>query len=260
MYPVLFHLGKIPVHSYYLVWTAALCLALEWTRHRAENSYGMGAARVSKVLFWGFIGMMIGARLGGYLDFWEVYAADPRRILRFWEGGMSSMTAFLGGGLTALVILRREGGPVWPLAEAAALPAAALIFVGRWGCFLNGCCYGFVTGHPFGMHFPFDPPGLFRHPSQLYESLGAGLILFVLFLAERVWPPLERRARDGALLWPLFMILYGGMRFLLDFLREGDRIMGLRTGQLVGGAAVVIGLVWLVVSEVSFRRRGKVLV
>ena len=90
MYPVLFHLGKIPVHSYYLVWTAALCLALEWTRHRAENSYGMGAARVSKVLFWGFIGMMIGARLGGYLDFWEVYAADPRRILRWGQAGMST--------------------------------------------------------------------------------------------------------------------------------------------------------------------------
>lgn len=258
MYPVLFHLGKIPVHTYYIIWTAALCVALEWTRRRAEGPYAMDPNQVSRVLFWSFIGMIVGARLGGYLDFWETYAADPALILRFWEGGMSSMTAFLGCGLTALFLLRREGSPVWPLAEAAALPAAALVALGRWGCFLGGCCYGFVTDHPFGLHFPFDPPGVLRHPSQIYESLGAALILAILFLCERLWPPLERRVRDGALLWPLFMVLYGTLRFFVDLLREGDRLFGLRTGQIVGGVTAAAGLIWLIV--VASRRRGKVLV
>ncbi|MBL3593700.1 MAG: prolipoprotein diacylglyceryl transferase [Synergistaceae bacterium] len=257
MYPVLFRIGSIPVHTYYILWTVALCFCLEWTRRRAEGAYGMPPALVSKVLFWSFIGMFVGARLGGYVDFWKVYAEDPMRILKIWEGALSSTTGFLGAGLTAIFLLRREGWPVWPLAEAASLPAAALLVIGRWGCFFNGCCYGVVTGHRWGVHFPFDGPGVSRHPTQLYYSFGAALIFLALFLGERVWPPVERRARSGALLWPLFMVLYGGMRFFVDFLRYGDRVMGLRTGQIVGFGVALAGLIWLVAVDVAFRRRGR---
>ncbi len=257
MCPILFRIGTVPVHTYYVIWTAALCFTLEWTRRRAEGLYGMPSRLVSGVLFWSFLGMFVGARLGGYVDFWRVYAEDPMRLLRFWEGALSSTTGFLGAGLTAILLLRKEGWPVWPLAEAASLPAAGLLVLGRWGCFFNGCCYGIVTDHPFGLHFPFDAAGVLRHPTQLYYSFGAALIFVILFAGERVWPPVERRARSGAILWPLFMILYGGMRFFVDFLRHGDRIMGLRVGQIVGVAVAVAGLIWLIAVDVAFRRRAR---
>lgn len=245
MYPVLFRLGNIPVHSYYLLWTVALCIAVEWTKRRAIRRYCMDERLVVDVLLWSFLGMMVGARLGGYVDHWHVYAEDPARLLRIWEGAMSSTTAFMGAGLVAMWRLRRGGSPIWPLAEAASLPAAAMLAVGRLGCFLNGCCYGKVSDIPWAVHFPFDPAGFLRHPTQLYYSLGALVILCALWCVEWIFPPIERRIRDSALLWPIFMMLYGTLRFFVDFLRAGDRVAGLRLAQIMGLVIISWGLLWL---------------
>jgi len=95
---------------------------------------------------------------------------------------------------------------------------------------------------------------VFRHPVQLYYSAGALLVFFLLFTAEKrintVYDPLKR----SSVLWPLFMILYGLMRFFLDFLREGDRIVGLRTAQIVGIGVVIVGVAWISVSLKHNRR------
>lgn len=245
MYPVLFHLGNIPVHSYYVLWTVALCIAVEWTKRRAVHRYRMEEKLVVDVLLWSFLGMMLGARLGGYVDHWRVYAEDPARLLRIWEGAMSSTTAFMGAGLVAMWRLRRAYSPIWPLAEAASLPAAAMLSVGRLGCFFNGCCYGKVCDQPWAVHFPRDPAGLFRHPTQLYYSLGALVILAILWFVEYLYPPVDRKMRNSALVWPLFMVLYGGLRFFVDYLRAGDRVAGLRLAQIMGILIVSWGLLWL---------------
>lgn len=249
MYPVLFHIGSIPVHSYYVLWTVALCIAVEWTKRRAVRRYGLSEILVVDVLLWSFLGMMIGARLGGYVDHWHVYAEDPARLLRIWEGAMSSTTAFMGAGLVAIWRLRRAGCPVWPLAEAASLPAAATLALGRVGCFLNGCCYGKVSRLPWAVHFPRDPQGVFRHPTQLYYSLGAVAILLLLSFLEHRHPPAARKARGAALLWPVFMIAYGVQRLLVDFLRAGDRVGGLRLAQIMGAAIILWGTCWLVLGS-----------
>lgn len=256
MYPVVFSLGNIPVHSYYLLWTAALCIAVEWTKRRAILRYGMDERLVVDVLLWSFLGMMLGARLGGYVDHWQVYAEDPARLLRIWEGAMSSTTAFLGAGLVAMWRLRRSGARIWPLAESASLPAAAMLAVGRLGCFLNGCCYGKVSDLPWAVHFPRDPSGFFRHPTQLYYSLGALVILGTLWVVESLYPPADRRSRDSALLWPLFMVLYGIHRFLVDFLRAGDRVAGLRLAQIMGIGIICWGLGWLYLAVRGNRNRS----
>ena len=255
MYPVLFRIGSIPVHSYYVLWTVALCIAVEWTKRRAVRRYGLSERLVVDVLLWSFLGMMIGARLGGYVDHWHVYADDPARLLRIWEGAMSSTTAFMGAGLVAIWRLRRAGCPIWPLADAASLPAAATLAVGRVGCFLNGCCYGTVSHLPWAVHFPGDPQGLFRHPTQLYYSLGALVILILLTFVERRYYRADRNSRErgAALLWPLFMIFYGIQRFLVDFLRAGDRVAGLRLAQILGIVIILWGGCWLVLGTKSRR-------
>jgi len=185
LYPVLFSIGKTVIDTYTVVWALALALALAWTRNRAGRHYGLDDEDARVALFWGFLGILLWARLGNILVEWPVYEAHPEKLLRPWEGGLSALPAILGGGLTAWVVLRKRKIPAWPLAEAASLPAAALVAVGRWGCLAQGCCYGKVARVPWAVHFPFDPVGIFRHPTQLYESFSAFFLLVLLAVVER---------------------------------------------------------------------------
>lgn len=243
MYPTLATVFGVPLTSYYILWTVALCIGVLWTQRRAVRNFGVDIDAVSSVITWSFVAMLVGARIGGYFDNWSFYAAHPERIWMFWEGGLSSTPAFLGAGIAGILLCRKNDIPVWKLADAASIPAAATYVVGRLGCFLNGCCAGFQTSCPSGVHFPSDPHGVFRHPTQLYYSVISVGIVAVLLLVER---RMRRSARpQGAVLWPIFMVLFGAMRLGVDMLREGDRFFGLRVGQIVGGGVLVIGLFWL---------------
>ena len=245
MYKILFSIGSFQVHSYYVLWASALSLAVVWIRKRAVGLYGLNDEFVRKCLIYGFLGMLLGARIGGYLDNWGYYSAHPEMILNLRKGGLSSTTAFLGAGIMGILYCFKHKIPIWRIADAASLPAAATVVIGRIGCFLNGCCYGTVSDSFLAVHFPFDRIGITRHPTQLYYSFGALCILLILYLIEKkVFQPFQRKI-EGAILWPLFMILYGSLRFFVDFLRVGDRIYGLRTGQIVGFAVILGGMAWL---------------
>ncbi|MCF4113087.1 MULTISPECIES: prolipoprotein diacylglyceryl transferase [Dethiosulfovibrio] len=242
MHPVLFYIGSVPVHSYYVLWTAGLWIALFWTRSRAEKRYLVDPDDLHHVLIWSFIAMLLGARIGGYFDNWSIYAQDPSRIWRIWEGGMSSMPAAISCGLAGIWLCRRKGIEVWRLAEAASVPTMACIAVGRWGCFLNGCCHGVATTCPLAVKFPRLP--LPVHPTQLYYSFGALAIAMLLWSIEGRIGAGDRKT-PVAVLWPLLMVLYGAERFFVDILRDGDRIMGFKVGQGLGFLVALAGILWL---------------
>jgi len=243
MYPVLLSLGPIKADAYYVFWGFAVCLMLFWTRARAVSRYGFTANDVTDVLLWVIAGVFVGASLGGYLDQWSRYAESPIRLLYFWESGLSSGPGFIGGGLFGLYKLRKLSLSVDCFAESAAIPTAFMLSIGRWGCFFAGCCRGIPTSSFIGVRFP--PGEISVIPSQLLESAAALLIGVFLALLERKQKRSEKDARRGALLWPLLMIFYGGYRLVFDFLRAGDRILGLRVGQYSGALALVVGVGWL---------------
>ena len=250
MFPVLFKLGSIEIETYYVFWSVALCLMVLWTRKRAVGLYGISYNDASDVLFYTLIGVLIGATLGGYADHWSRYVESPVKLLRFWESGLSSGPGFIGGGLAGLYKLRKLSVSVNSFAESASIPCCALLFIGRWGCFLNGCCHGVSSNSFCAVTFPGNP-GVPVIPTQLFESsfaLGTGILLFLL---ERKSHRTLAEIEKGALLWPLFLILYGSYRLLFDFLRAGDRIFGLRVGQYTGLAALVVGVAWLIYSKKS---------
>ncbi|MDR3332308.1 MAG: prolipoprotein diacylglyceryl transferase [Synergistaceae bacterium] len=253
MFPVLFEIGPIRVESYYVLWGIAMAAMVLWTRRRAVNLYGIGFNDATDVMLCVIFGVFVGATLGGYLDHWSRYAASPIRLLYFWESGLSSGPGFIGGGVAGLYKLRRLRVSVNCFAESASLPCALLLFIGRWGCFLNGCCQGISTDSPLGVAFPGNPYD-FVYPTQIFESLAALLIGICLWITEgRLRRSTEEAAR-GAILWPAFLISYGLYRFAMDFLREGDRIYGLRVGQYTGVLAMVVGFAWLYVSVKNLRR------
>lgn len=248
MFPVLFKLGTIEIETYYLFWGTALCLMVLWTRKRAVDIYGISYNDASDVLFYTLIGVLIGATLGGYADHWSRYAESPMKLLRFWESGLSSGPGFIGGGLAGLYKLRKISVSVNSFAESASIPCCALLFIGRWGCFFNGCCHGISSNSVFAVTFPANP-NIPVIPTQLFESFFALATGIVLFLLEKKLRRTPSEIERGALLWPLFLIFYGSYRFIFDFLREGDRIFGLRVGQYTGLTALTVGVVWLIHSK-----------
>lgn len=222
MYPTLATVFGIPLTSYYILWTLALCIGVLWTQRRAVRNFGVDIDAVSSVITWSFVAMLVGARIGGYFDNWSFYATHPERIWMFWEGGLSSTPAFLGAGIAGILLCRKNDIPVWKLADAASIPAAATYVVGRIGCFLNGCCYGRPAGDAFcGIAYPpvCEPgklfPGVPLYPVQIIESACLLVIWAVLVFAY------PRRKKDGAV-FALYLLLYPPVRFALEYLR-GDK-------------------------------------
>ncbi len=244
MHPVLFRMGSAVLDTYTVIWALVLALALTWTRKRAVRLYGLEDEDVRVVLFWGFLGILVWARLGNILVEWEASAAHPEKLLRPWEGGLSALPAILGGGLTAWIVLRKREIPLWSLAEAASLPAAALIALGRWGCFLNGCCYGKLAAVPWAVHFPFDPPGILRHPTELYESAGGVLLLSLLAWTENQLGSAGKERPAVAVLWPGFLAGYGLVRLVVDPFR-GDGVFDEPSARAWGLGVFLLGVLWL---------------
>lgn len=221
------------------------------------SRYGFSFNDATDVLLWTMFGVFIGATIGGYFDHWSRYAESPIKLLYFWESGLSSGPGFIGGGLAGLYKLRKLSLSVDAFAESASLPCAFMLFIGRWGCFFAGCCYGVPTSAIVGVRFP-TTGYVSVVPTQLFESAAALLIGAFLWILEKKWNRTPEEAGRGAILWPLFMILYGGYRLVFDFWRAGDRILGLRVGQYTGLLALAVGLAWIIWSKNRIARARQV--
>jgi phosphatidylglycerol:prolipoprotein diacylglycerol transferase len=250
MLPLLF--GYI--ETYYVFWGIALISMVLWTKKRAASVYGISENDASDILWWMMCGVFVGSTLGGYLNNWERFADSPARLLRFWESGLSSGPGFIGGGLFGLYKIRRLKISAGSFAESASIPCAFMLFVGRLGCFANGCCAGLPTDSPLGVRFPARPQTPVW-PSQLFESAAALVIGICLILAEK---QLLKRpdAPNRTVLFPCFLITYGLYRIVFDFLREGKKIFHLSIGQHSALIALVTGLLWLAVSLTGAKREN----
>src|SRR5258708_7302903 len=194
--------------------------------------------------------MLLGARLV-YIFVYAPrhFAADPLDAIAIWHGGLSFHGAILGMGVASILFARRRQVPFWTLADTIALGGTPGLFFGRIGNFINGELYGRVTTVPWAMIFPRDPLHLPRHPSQLYEAFGEGLVIFLILRA------LERRSiRDGwcrpGLLAGAFVVGYGVIRFLIEFTRQPDAQLGFvvgsfSMGQLLSSLMIATGAVVL---------------
>jgi phosphatidylglycerol---prolipoprotein diacylglyceryl transferase len=198
------------------------------------------------------IGMLVGARIM-YAVAYEPghFLGDPLELPAIWHGGLSFHGAVIGIVVTALLFARVHRAPWWRLADTLAIAGTPGLGFGRLGNFINGELYGRVTTVPWAMIFPTDPQHVPRHPSELYEAVVEGL---VLFLGLRAF---ERRAaargwyRPG-LVSAMFLCGYGTLRFALEFTRQPDAQLGLvlgpfSMGQLLSAAMVVAGVALLLI-------------
>jgi len=232
--PVAVQLGPLAVHWYGITYLVAFGLFL-WLAHRRlrHEPYAglMGAGRWQKrdiedMLFYGVVGTIIGGRLG-YCLFYKpgYYAAHPLEILYVWQGGMSFHGGMLGVIGSQWFFARSRRRPFWQQMDFVAPCVPLGLAAGRVGNFINGELWGRAADPslPWAMVFPQSGTAVPRHPSQVYQFLLEGLLLFIL-----LWIYARRPRREG-LVSAWFLIGYGVFRFIAEFFRQPDAHLGLLT-------------------------------
>lgn len=243
--PVAIHLGPFGIHWYGLMYLIGFVILLwlgKWRINRGDWS-GWQASDMDDILFYGALGVIIGGRLG-YALFYQpaYYFSHPLEILYLWQGGMSFHGGFLGV-LAAMWLFARKTGKRWLNIMDCVAPLVPLgLGAGRMGNFINGELWGRATNLPWGMVFP-QIDNVARHPSQLYEFVLEGIVLFLL-----LWIYSSKPRPVGAVS-ALFLIGYGSFRFLVEFTREPDSFLGLLSlglsmGQWLSLPMIVVGL-WM---------------
>ncbi|MDA9618968.1 prolipoprotein diacylglyceryl transferase [Candidatus Pelagibacter bacterium] len=193
------------------------------------------------------ISIIVGGRLG-YIIFYNLgyYLANPLDILKVWEGGMSFHGALLGIIFGTYLFSKKKNVPTFFLLDIIACVSPIGIFLGRLANFINGELVGKVTSVSWGVIFPVID-SLPRHPSQLYEAVLEGAVLF-LILNRLIF---KQRYKMGTCSY-LFLIYYGTFRILSEFFRQPDPQIGylfnlFSMGTLLSFLMVISGLIILYV-------------
>ena len=247
--PVLFQWGPLAVRWYAIAYIAGLVLGWALIRRIVANDrYWGGAARptvasIDDLLVYCALGVIIGGRLGNVLFYDPAYYfAHPVEIFKLWEGGMAFHGGLIGALVAILLFASRYRVPALTVLDLCALAAPVGIFFGRIANFIRPELWGRPTDVPWAVIFP-GTDGLPRHPSQIYEALLEGLMVFVILFAL---------ARAGALKRPGvltggFGVLYGAARIFCEFFREPDPRLedlgrGLTMGMVLSAPLIAIGL------------------
>ncbi|MEE9544387.1 MAG: prolipoprotein diacylglyceryl transferase [Rhodospirillales bacterium] len=222
--PVLIELGPLVIRWYSLAYIAGLLIAWRYLRFMAKRPPEVASkADIDDFLVWATLGVVVGGRLG-YVLFYKFgyYLQDPLAILYVWQGGMSFHGGVLGVLVAEVLFTRRRRLRLLPLADIVACAAPIGLFLGRLANFINGELYGRVSDVSWAMVFPRGGPTP-RHPSQIYEALLEGFVLF--FLLHLFWRRESLRRRPG-FLCGLFFVGYAVARATAELFRQPDAHIG----------------------------------
>jgi phosphatidylglycerol---prolipoprotein diacylglyceryl transferase len=243
--PVAIHIGTFGIHWYGLMYLLGFLAFLWLGRWQIANRpwHAWSPQMLDDALFYGALGVILGGRIG-YILFYQFsnFMQHPLDIFKIWQGGMSFHGGFLGV-LIAMFLFGRKRKLTWLALMDFVAPLVPIgLGAGRMGNFINGELWGRATYSDFGMIFP-QVDKLARHPSQLYEFVLEGIVLFCILW----W--FSRKQRPVGAISALFLIGYGSFRFLVEFTREPDAHLGLlqlgfSMGQWLSLPMILIGI-WM---------------
>lgn len=228
--PIIFSIGPIAIHWYGLGYVVGILFAWWYSKkllnnHRlwANNHPPMQADTLDDFVIWAALGVVLGGRLG-YVLFYNLpfYLANPLAIPAVWDGGMSFHGGIIGTTLAMIWFARSRNIPVWSMFDTIAAGVPVGLGLVRVANFINQELWGRVSDVPWAVYFPNGGP-LPRHPSQIYEALLEGLVLFfVLFILTWV----GRKLKKPGYIAGTFVAGYGLSRILVEFYREPDAQLG----------------------------------
>ncbi len=246
MYPKILELGPITLHSYGLLLALAFLSATALLARLAAREQ-VPASRSWDLAFVVILSSLLGAKLLMVLTNFSYYVSQPSRFvsLEFWQAGGAYFGGLIGAILGSYWYISRSSDLEFPVMADAAAPAIALgQTIGRLGCFGAGCDYGKPTSLPWGVTFTSEyasqnvgvPLNVTLHPTQLYESVGALLLFFLL-----LW--IHGHRRFAGQVFAVYLMGYGLLRFANEFFR-GDRGRGLLfDGQVSVHQLIAVGLI-----------------
>jgi phosphatidylglycerol---prolipoprotein diacylglyceryl transferase len=244
--PVFLRLGPVQLRWYGLMYMLSFVLGyFALKRFARMRKLNVSTDDLYDLLFYLILGVMIGGRLG-YVLFYDLgsYLGNPLSIFAIWQGGMSFHGGFVGVVLATILVTRRKGWDFWEIADLVCAGVPIGLGLGRIGNFINGELFGRPSTLPWAMVFP-EGGSTPRHPSQLYEALLEGLVLFLILR----WIYRKNFYR-GTVFWAL-VAFYGLFRFLIEFAREPDAQIGFdlgpfTRGQLLTVPMLVIGMAMMI--------------
>lgn len=256
--PVALSLGPLQVHWYGIAYVVGILFAWWYAKRLVSNAaLWPGAPPVKSediddFLTWAVIGIILGGRLG-YVLFYDfaAYLENPLRIAMLWQGGMS-FHGGLGGCILAMILFARSRSfGVFSLFDVIGPSATIGLFLGRVANFINQELFGKPTDLPWGVIFPVTGDGIPRHPSQLYEGLLEGLLLFLIL---RYFTHSVKRFRTPGFVAGVFVAGYAAGRIAVEFVRLPDEQIGylaggwLTMGMVLSLPILLIGL-WSILTS-----------
>ena len=228
--PVIVHIGPLAVHWYGVGYVAGILFAWWYAKRLATNArlwprgtLPIRPSDIDDLIPWAAIGVVVGGRIG-YVLFYDLprYIAEPLDIFAVWNGGMSFHGGLLGTTLAMVLFARFRAIRAWSLIDVVAAGAPVGLGLVRLANFINSELWGRITNVPWAIEFPNG--GSFpRHPSQLYEALLEG---FVLFVVLRFITHYQLKLKAPRFVAGSFVAGYGLARIFVEFFREPDAQLG----------------------------------
>ncbi len=265
--PVIFYIAGYPILRWY---SLAYILGFVFAYKLFKKYSNFTTKEQTESIFnYGFLGVILGGRLG-YVLFYNFgyYIHNPLEIFAVWQGGMSFHGGLLGVIIALTLFARKHNILPSKIADIAPMCVTPGLFFGRIANFINGELWGAHTSLPIGVIFPQANDFTPRHPTQLYEALTEGLILFIITF--RMFKLKEKLNEDEEVtnysIASWFLILYGTFRFAIEFVRQPDAHIGyiafgiFTMGHILCLGMIIAGLFWIKfgskISRKIFTKKG----
>ena len=221
--PVIFSLGPLDIKYYGLAYALGILISLSYIKKLNKKQYVMPEREYDDMLVYIVLGILLGGRIG-YFVFYNLFGliANPGLLFRIWDGGMSFHGGLIGIIISIYIFAVKNKIPFFRITDILAPATPIGLFLGRIANFINGELWGRPTGQDWGVIFPMAD-GIARHPSQLYQALFEGLLLF-LILNNIFFGTILHKKRG--FFSGFFLVLYALFRMITEIFREPDYHLG----------------------------------
>lgn len=257
--PIIINFGFLEIRWYSLAYIFGIFLGFYYAKYLIKKFWykeNINVQVLDNFLIYLILGIILGGRLGYILFYnFNYYYQNPLEILFLWRGGMSFHGGVIGVLIASLIFAKKNNVKILVLTDIVVCATPIGIFLGRIANFINGELYGKKTFSDYGVIFPkidMEP----RHPSQLYEAILEGLILFFLL---NIILKFKKKLFNGELSC-YFLIFYSIFRIISELFREPDKHIGyiifnISLGTIISFNFLIFGIIaFKIIKNESFRK------